>query len=49
VLGYVRLCLEIVAQHGEDVLLKAAVADKCVQSLESQDLALVWVATKCLV
>jgi hypothetical protein len=49
VLGYVRLCLEIVAQRGEDVLLEAAVADKYVQSLESQDLAFVCIAMKCLV
>jgi serine/threonine protein kinase len=45
----IKLCLEIVAQHGADVTLKAAVADKCVQSLGSRDLGLVCAAMRCLV
>jgi serine/threonine protein kinase len=47
--AHVKLALEIVAQHGVDVTLKAAVADKCSQSLTSKDSALVCVAMRCLV
>jgi hypothetical protein len=47
--SHVKLALEIVAQHGVDVTLKAAVADKCAQSLTSKDIGLVCAAIRCLV
>jgi serine/threonine protein kinase len=47
--SHVKLSLEIVAQHGVDVTLKAAVADRCAQALTSKDTALVCVAIRCLV
>ena len=45
---HITLALEIVAQHGVVASLKAAVADKCVQCLASQDSSLLCAAVRCL-
>ena len=45
---HVKLALEVVAEHGVDLSLKAAVADRCVQNLRSEDSQLVCAAVRCL-
>lgn len=47
--SHVKLALEMVAQHGVSVNLRAAVADRCVQCLGSADFATVCAAVRCLV
>jgi hypothetical protein len=44
-----QLALEVIGQHGVDIGLKAAVADKCSLLLESSDVGLVCSAIRCLV
>ena len=46
---HVKLLLEVVAQQGVDIGLKAAVADQCVKSLVSDDEELICSAIRCLV
>jgi hypothetical protein len=45
---HIKLALEIVGQHGVDISLRAAVADRCVQTLSSGDLPLICTAMRCL-
>ncbi|OHT10646.1 TKL family protein kinase [Tritrichomonas foetus] len=47
--SHVKLALEVVAQHGADVTLRAAVGDRCVQCLGSSDDSLVCAALRCLI
>ena len=47
--NHIKLALEMVAQTGVRVNLKAAVADRCVQCLGSSDPSTVCVALRCLV
>jgi hypothetical protein len=47
--NHLKLALEIVGQHGADMRLKAAVADRCVQCLGSKDAATVCAAIRCLI
>ena len=47
--NHIKLALEMVAQTGVRVNLKAAVADRCVQCLGSSDPSTVCIALRCLV
>ena len=46
---HIKLALEIVAQNGVHLILKAAVADRCVQCLGNEDPAMVCTALRCLI
>ncbi|EAY07324.1 TKL family protein kinase [Trichomonas vaginalis G3] len=46
---YLKLAMEVVSQQGASPSLKAAVADRCVQCLSSNDHALIMAATRCLI
>lgn len=45
----IKLALTVVARQGVELGLKAAVADRCVQSLKSDDPSMVCAAIKCLI
>jgi hypothetical protein len=46
---HLRLTLEVVGQHGAELALRPAVADKCVQALGSKDVRLVCAGARCLI
>ena len=46
--NHIRLALDIVSQHGVSPSLKAAVADKCVQFLKSDDTQMICSVMRCL-
>ncbi|KAH0793826.1 TKL family protein kinase [Histomonas meleagridis] len=45
---HLKIALEIVANHGADVALRAAIGDRCVLCLKSDDSSLVCTALRCL-
>ncbi|KAH0795865.1 TKL family protein kinase [Histomonas meleagridis] len=46
---HVKLALELVVKQGVDVMLKAAVADRCVQGVYSNDESLACISLRCLI